>query len=51
VTDVTEARDPICGMLVEIATAQYRSRAADGIVYFCCRGCQQRFEKSGAGSM
>jgi len=39
------AIDPVCGMSVEIATAECRS-LHDGILYyFCCAGCQHRFEK------
>jgi xanthine dehydrogenase accessory factor len=40
----TEATDPICGMLVEIATATYRSERAGQTVYFCCRGCKDTFD-------
>ena len=40
----TEATDPICGMLVEIATARYRSAAAGRTTYFCCLRCQETFE-------
>jgi xanthine dehydrogenase accessory factor len=39
------ATDPVCGMTVDIATAEFRA-VHDGIAYyFCCAGCQQRFEK------
>lgn len=34
------ARDPICGMSVEVASAQYRS----GAVYFCGPGCLTAYE-------
>jgi xanthine dehydrogenase accessory factor len=40
-----EARDPICGMLVEVATARYRSEAAGRVVYFCCPQCQETFDR------
>jgi xanthine dehydrogenase accessory factor len=40
-----EARDPICGMLVTIATARYRSERAGQTIYFCCRPCQEAFER------
>ena len=33
---VRESRDPICGMMVEVAAARYRSTVADRTVYFCC---------------
>ena len=41
----TEARDPICGMRVDLATAQYRSEAWGRAVYFCCRRCQETFDR------
>jgi xanthine dehydrogenase accessory factor len=44
----TEAIDPICGMTVDIATARYHSRAEGGITYFCCRNCQETFERDRA---
>jgi xanthine dehydrogenase accessory factor len=40
-----EARDPVCGMTVTIATARHRSDGASGPVYFCCAGCQARFDR------
>jgi xanthine dehydrogenase accessory factor len=40
-----EARDPICGMLVTVATARYRSERAGRTVYFCCRQCQETFDR------
>jgi YHS domain-containing protein len=40
----TEATDPICGMLVEIATAKHTSVRDGRIVYFCCRGCKDAFD-------
>jgi xanthine dehydrogenase accessory factor len=39
-----EARDPICGMQVEIATARHRSEAAGRAVYFCCAHCKETFD-------
>lgn len=40
----TEARDPICGMLVDIATATHRSDVAGQLVYFCCGQCKETFD-------
>jgi xanthine dehydrogenase accessory factor len=40
----TEAIDPVCGMTVDIATAQHRSEADGRVVYFCCRGCKTSFD-------
>ncbi|MBI2684525.1 MAG: XdhC family protein [Actinobacteria bacterium] len=39
-----EARDPICGMTVDVATARYRSERDGQTRYFCCAGCQTAFE-------
>jgi xanthine dehydrogenase accessory factor len=44
-TPRTEARDPVCGMTVTIAGARYRSEGSRGPVYFCCAGCQARFDR------
>ena len=41
-----EARDPICGMVVETATARYKSSLADKTFYFCCLRCQETFDKA-----
>ncbi len=40
-----QARDPICGMMVEIATARYTSLYHDETYYFCCAGCKQKFDR------
>src|SRR5262245_3827424 len=37
--------DPVCGMLVEIATARHRSDVLGRAVYFCCAGCKDTFER------
>jgi len=42
---VIEARDPMCGMLVETATAKYRSMVSDRPVYFCCLACKETFDE------
>ena len=42
---VTEATDPICGMLVEIATARYRSELPGQTIYFCCQHCKDTFDR------
>jgi YHS domain-containing protein len=41
-----ESRDPICGMMVEITTARYRSTVADRTVYFCCLACKETFDRA-----
>ena len=40
-----EAKDPICGMTVNIAGAKYRSEFDGRSFYFCCAGCKQAFDK------
>ena len=40
-----EATDPVCGMLVDIATARYTSHRGGQVYYFCSAGCQRSFEK------
>jgi xanthine dehydrogenase accessory factor len=39
-----EAKDPICGMAVTMATARYRSDWAGRSVYFCCLRCKDTFD-------
>ena len=41
-----EATDPVCGMTVDPATTEYRSRYAGQDYFFCCAGCQHSFEQS-----
>ena len=40
-----EARDPICGMGVDISQAKYVSEFDGRPFYFCCAGCKQTFDK------
>ena len=39
----TQARDPICGMMVDTATAKYKTEYQGKWFYFCCGGCLQKF--------
>jgi xanthine dehydrogenase accessory factor len=39
-----EAKDPICGMTVEIVTARHQSDWAGRSVYFCCLRCKELFD-------
>jgi xanthine dehydrogenase accessory factor len=39
-----EARDPVCGMSVEIEGARYVFEHAGTTYYFCCAQCRSRFE-------
>ena len=43
---VDSAIDPVCGMSVEIATADFRSDFQGHGYYFCCGGCQHSFDKA-----
>jgi len=43
-----EARDPICGMTVNLTTAKHRSEFCGDSYYFCCAGCKQTFDKEPA---
>jgi YHS domain-containing protein/uncharacterized membrane protein YraQ (UPF0718 family) len=38
------ARDPVCGMTVDRGKTPHRSAVAAGTVYFCGRGCKQKFD-------
>lgn len=43
--EVAEAKDPVCGMMVEIANARYTTDYSGRTYYFCCAGCKRSFEK------
>ena len=38
-----QARDPVCGMAVDIASAQAVAEHAGVKYYFCCEGCRESF--------
>jgi xanthine dehydrogenase accessory factor len=40
-----EAVDPICGMIVEVATARHTSKYDGETYYFCCPACKREFDK------
>ena len=40
------ALDPVCGMMVEIATARHRSSLDGQDFYFCCPACKRLFERN-----
>jgi len=43
VAEPTFAKDPICGMTVDVATARHVLEK-DGVRhYFCCAGCKEKF--------
>jgi xanthine dehydrogenase accessory factor len=41
-----EAKDPICGMMVNKSKAKHQAEYQGNVFYFCCAGCKQTFEKS-----
>lgn len=40
---VLTARDPVCGMEVDVATARHRAEWAGRTYYFCCAHCRRAF--------
>jgi xanthine dehydrogenase accessory factor len=40
-----EAKDPICGMTVDLDKAKHKSEFRGSTFYFCCAGCKQKFDK------
>jgi len=45
-----EARDPICGMTVNVATARHKAEVAGVAYYFCCAGCRTKFLEKGVNA-
>jgi len=37
------AKDPVCGMSVDPATAKHKAEFAGKTYYFCCAGCREKF--------
>jgi len=48
---VHEAIDPVCGMVVDVATARQRSVHDGRTYYFCSAGCRAAFEADPAASL
>jgi xanthine dehydrogenase accessory factor len=42
------AIDPICGMNVDITSARFKAEYRANTFYFCCAGCQRKFESEPA---
>ena len=40
-----EAKDPVCGMMVDVAGARYTSQYEGKTYYFCAKSCQTSFER------
>jgi xanthine dehydrogenase accessory factor len=41
----TQAKDPICNMMVDTTKAKHKSEYQGKVVYFCCAGCKQTFDR------
>lgn len=41
-----QARDPVCGMMVDTATAQHKSEYKGTTYYFCAPGCKTAFDRN-----
>jgi xanthine dehydrogenase accessory factor len=46
--DEVEARDPVCGMAVAVASARYKSDVLGTSYYFCCARCKRVFDQDPA---
>jgi xanthine dehydrogenase accessory factor len=44
--ELETAIDPVCGMIVEIATVRHRSTLDGQDYYFCCPACKRLFERN-----
>jgi xanthine dehydrogenase accessory factor len=43
-----EAKDPICGMMVDVTKCRHKSEYQGTWFYFCCAGCKQKFDQEPA---
>jgi YHS domain-containing protein len=41
---VDEARDPVCGMIVDVSRVRLRSQHEGRTYFFCSAGCRRRFD-------
>ena len=48
VVEVVRAKDPVCGMMVNVSTAKYSSEYSGQTFYFCCAHCKSSFDKTPA---
>jgi len=46
--EITEAIDPVCGMTVDVSTAQHKVDHEGTTYYFCAPGCARAFKKDPA---
>jgi xanthine dehydrogenase accessory factor len=40
-----QAKDPVCGMTVNVSATKYKSQYEGKNFYFCCAGCKLKFDK------
>ncbi|HEY6352191.1 MAG TPA: XdhC family protein [Candidatus Angelobacter sp.] len=40
-----QAKDPVCGMTVDVSAAKYKTQFRGTAYYFCCAGCKQKFDQ------
>ena len=40
------AKDPVCGMEVDEATAKYKTEYMSKTYYFCAKGCLEAFKRN-----
>jgi len=40
-----QAKDPVCGMEVDVVSAKYKSEHNGNSIYFCCAACKQTFDR------
>ena len=45
IVNQAEARDPVCGMKVNMANAKHKTEYSGQDYFFCCAGCKQSFER------
>jgi xanthine dehydrogenase accessory factor len=45
---IREAKDPICGMTVDVNLTRHKSEFEGRWFYFCCAGCKQKFDREPA---
>lgn len=42
---MAQVKDPVCGMMVDSNTAQWKSEYKGQTYYFCAPGCKSAFDK------
>ncbi|RME80220.1 MAG: YHS domain-containing protein [Caldilineae bacterium] len=42
---MAQAKDPVCGMMVDTETAEHKSEYKGTTYYFCAPGCKRAFDR------